>query len=207
MTFLQSLLSGIARKVAGRDVRLGLIASQNAAISGVSVPPETMNAFAPGTTREVNFELAPKDAFIGTLVAGCPAETSDLNATHVPGTVTVCSRSVTVPAHSWTWTTEDLKGRLSDFLRPNAKRIYIFVASNDVALMNSKDFVDLVVSQTGGMGAIVLAIIPIGPGVGCNDKNQVATVINEATKLTTGKSFPYCEADWGPFVSPIVGQI
>lgn len=205
--FFQDFLEALAQKLAGKNARVAIIASQTAAISGVSVAPQALQGFPQGATRQINFELAPKDALLGAIVAGCPADKSDLNATHAPGTITVCGQSVANPAHAWTWAVDDVKGKTADFLRAGAKRIYIVVASNDAQIISAKQFLDFTTAQNAGSAPKVHAVIPLDTGAACSDQNRRATVEEELARTSGGKAYSYCSGDWGALTAQIIDAL
>lgn len=204
---LKGMLAKLAQKYRGQDVRFALIASPTASVSGVGVSLDSSTGFTPNNSQQLAFELASKDAFLGTLVAGCSAESSDLDSSHAPGTIKVCGNSVSIPAHAWSWAVDDLKGRLSSFLRPTAKRIYILVASTDVAMVTARQFVDLAAKQSGGNTPRIFAIAPTGAGGVCSDRNQRAAAIEESVKLSSGKIYSYCQSDWVSNIADLVQSL
>ena len=200
---LASLLSALGQKAsANNNLHVALIASPVGSISGVSA---TLNV--PGG-QQINFELAPKDSLLGTIVAGCDANSSSLDSTHSAGSITVCGTSVSIPAHAWSWGVEDLKGKLVSFFRPQAARIYIIIASNDPTIVTGQQFLSMASSQTKGGSVRVYTIVPASSSGGiCNTQNKTATVLADASRAANGQTYSYCQADWSSYIANIMQSI
>lgn len=204
--FFAKLLATIGTKLSQRDGRLALIASPQAALSGVGVDARSAAPLAASKIRQATFELAPKDALLGSIVAGCDKAASALDSTHAAGTIKVCGEQVALPAHSWSWGVEDLKGQLVDFLRPTAKRVYVIVASNDAQLLTATQFSTLAATQLGGRKPVVNAVVPSGGGAGCSDRNKPAPILRDVAVSSGGKEFSFCEPNWASFIDALSSQ-
>lgn len=203
---IQTLLSRLAQKYQGQDVKLALIASPTASISGVGVALPS-SGFAANALSQLSFELAPKDAFLGTLVAGCAASSNNLSSSHAAGSIQVCGAPIPIPAHSWSWAVEDLSGKMSGFLRPGSQRRYIFIGSNDIELVGGDQFVTLTTQQNNSVQPKVFAIVPTSISAPCNQNNKTATQINSAVTRTGGKSYSYCMADWTSSIDDLLRNL
>lgn len=204
---LDSLLRSLGTKYKGTDTKIGVIASQAGAVSGVAVAIKSEYGFATGSATQVKFELAPKDAFLATLVAGCAKDASTLTDDHSPGVITVCGEKVNVPPHSWTWTVDDLRGRLSGFLRPGTKREYIFVSSNDAQIIDAATFARIASKQNNNTAAKVFAIAPTASGGDCSNQNLPATILSSAAQSSSGQIYSFCSPSWTSSISSLVGQL
>lgn len=205
--FLRRLVESIPAKLAGRDARVAVIASQTAVLSGVKIDAQALRGFSPASVRQANFELGAKDVHLGALVTGCAANSNDLNSDHNAGNIKLCGRSVPVPAHSWTWAVEDLNGRFHGFLRPGAKRVYILVTSADASVVAPAMFNEIAKAQNAGRAPVVIAVAPFAVTAPCNSRNLRASNVGESVRRAGGKALPYCASDWSPALNDILSSL
>jgi hypothetical protein len=203
---LMSSLSSELEKRAEKNARVGLIGSNTGTVSGIAVDTSAFED-AKIPAKQVNFEIAPGDVFVGSLVAGCDSSDSKMADPHKPGEITVCGKKTKIAAHSWTWANEDLFGRLTDFLRPGATRVYLIVASGDALHVEPDAFIATSSEQNKSKRPSVFAIVPESIAGMCNTKNKVATNIMQTVASTKGAKSQFCESDWSRAVDDIVGQI
>lgn len=201
---LTSLLTGLVKKFAAdKEAKLVVFASPSATLSKVSI-----NTDVPGVDKsrvlQVNFEMAPRDALLGTTVAGCAAADSNLDADHTAATIKVCSQTVTVPEHSWAWGVEDLKGKMHTFLRPGARRDYIIVASNDPVLLTASEFLAITKTQNAEETPRVFVLSPITVAAPCTDLHKATFVLSELAQSTGGQAFEFCSTDWSSAIDGII---
>ncbi len=203
---LTNLLTGLVKKFASEDARLIVFASPTATLSKVSI-----NTDVPGVDKsrvlQVNFEMAPRDAFLGTAVAGCAAADSNLDVEHTAGTITVCSQVITVPEHSWAWGVEDLKGKMETFVRPGARRDYVIIASNDAVLLSADEFAAITKTQNAGQAPRVFLLAPDKIEAPCVDLHKPAFALVSLAQSSGGKAFEFCQSDWTNAVTEIVNAL
>lgn len=200
---ISNIVLGLVRKYEKMDTRLLLIASRTGAISGVGNSIES-DLLTNKNFLQLDFELAPAAAFLGTLVAGCEESASNLDSTHAAGTIKVCNTSLDVPSHSWTWTVESLRGKAKDFLRAKSKRVYVMISSNEITFVSAKEFFDIASNQNGGQNPKVFAIAPMDINDSCNSRNRRAQKIEELAKLGSGKVFSFCKSDWTTITKSLI---
>ena len=203
---IKGFLSDLAKLFQNRDVRIALIGSPNATISGVSTSLDSSLGFTSANSTQLNFELAPKDALLGTLISACSPESTNVDSSHAPGFVTVCGTRVDIPAHSWTWGVDDLKGRLVSFLRPGAKRTFIIFTSNASEVVSGNQFIEIATKQNAQKSVRVFAVAPLAIGETCNNRNKRASAIEEATR-NSGKIYSYCQVSWSKHLTDILSSL
>lgn len=206
---IDKLLAAIVSKMATQaTVNLALIASPNGAVSGIPVTVQASGSVPASRIKQVNFEMATKDIFIGTLAAICAKADSNLDEDqHKAGKVTLCKKTVSIPAHSWTWANQDVQGTLATFLRPGAKRIFIFIANNDATVVSPTDFVELSRSSNQGGSSTIFAIAPGTSMTGCNAQNKTATNLSAAASFGGGALLSYCDANWDSHIQKITSNL
>ena len=203
--YLESLLSLIRNKMSAYSgMNLALIASPTGAVSGVPLSLNPFAGFGADRIKQINFEIATKDLFLGTIVTGCPAGMTDLEEDqHAAGSVKVCNKKLNVPPHSWTWANQDLPGTLHGFLRSGAKRVYVFVSSGDSTIVSPAEFLELAKAQNNGIAPKVYAISPASISGDCNSQNTVAQNIGSLVGMTGGANFSYCDQNWNNHILQI----
>lgn len=201
------LLSSVFKKFSGQNFKVALIASPNAASSEVTASFNSSDGYNASNSIQIAFELESKDAFMGSLVAGCDASSSNLDSSHASGSIKICGETVSIPAHAWTWGVEDLKGRLVGFLRPGSARTYVIFTSKGIDLVPAQQFLSIANKQNNAKAVRVLGVSPQSTSTPCNSQNLRAATLEAAISSSFGKSYPYCQVDWTSLVTQIIKDL
>ncbi len=202
-TAVKQVLAAVAKKYQGQDVKYALIASTTGAISKVKVSLDAADGFTAQNSKQLNFEMEPKDTLLGTIAAGCDPATSNLESTHSAGKIKVCNELIDVPEHSWTWGVNDLSGQLNSFLRKGAKRVYIFFNSNDATIVTASQFQNMAKTQNNNVAPKAFVFSPSEATGFCSSTTKAASSIEQIASGTGGKKYSFCKTDWSAFITDL----
>lgn len=132
----------------------------------------------------------------------CPAEFSNANS--------VCGASISRGETNLGLTifrsTYNQKGVLSDFFRPGAKRIYIFVTDDNAAsYFNTDDFLAALKPHLNGSDLSVYGFVGIGTK-GCHEA-MTGIAYTKLAEKTNGKTYDICESDWSQNFKDLTSDI
>jgi hypothetical protein len=206
---LRKVLAAL-RGVSGVDLRMALVAPR-------AVMDATFEQALAGTLAAADaprfraFDLAmlPRIGLVAALAAGCAESESDFPPLSGSSTVgpRVCGQDlaamlgVAVPSleHDWLWTLEPLRGKLVDFLRPEARRLYVFVAAGGAALLQPAGFAAMLGAQKQAGKAVVAALAPTAAATassGICSGVSPDKLYGEIAKGRGGVALDFCGASW-----------
>ncbi|MBP9708257.1 MAG: hypothetical protein KBD78_11485 [Oligoflexales bacterium] len=132
----------------------------------------------------------------------CPAESSSSKS--------VCGTSITRNENGAGLTsfgpTYSEKGALSDFFRPGAKRIYIFVTDDNAAsYFYTDEFLSALTPHLNGSDLSVYGFVGKGTK-GCHEA-MVGLAYTKLAEKTGGRTYDICESDWSQNFKDLTSDI
>ncbi len=201
---LAKMLDGL-RKTEGVDLRMALIAPREAMDGTFLSALDGKMGF--DRFRAVDLGLEPSKGLIASIVLGCPESASDFpaltpNSTKGP---VICGKDLAMLAgvsvgsleHQWLWELEPLRGKLMDFFRPNARRIYVFVAGGGAGFLTPTQWTDLVAAQPQDKKPVVVSVAPLAmSSTGLCSGGGPDKVFSALAKSSGGAAMDFCLANW-----------
>lgn len=158
----QKLASFVARLKAKTNLQVALIAQDTQANFGAGIDASVLGNEVP--VKQVNTPSLSKICIAqlnlaAAVAVGCSAADNFRSPLSGGGeTVTLCKVPGTAPAaYSTDELVEELSGKLSGFLRPQAKRAYIFISKDDPYTFKQQEFLAAAKASNGGVSPFVFA--------------------------------------------------
>lgn len=188
------------------DVRIALLSqkvgSENALgdSTGVDLP----SALKAAGGRQVDAWVGSTDPMALLAAATCKAESTDLADPGFDGTITlrdggsttkICGKSLPIDLFELEFAAT-APGKLHDFYRPQAKKVFVFVTDDDAEGVDAANFLDLVRDDLGGQDPTIFGFIGLDESrAGCKI-SKVGAAYRDLAEKTGGGVFDICDSDW-----------
>jgi hypothetical protein len=183
------------------NLKIALISAigTSSSVKGITIPDELPPQIE---KKQIDKYVYSNNSLEIAAYTSCPAEAS--NSKSVCGTI--ITRNEGGAALTSFGPTYSEQGALSEFFRPGAKRIYIFVTDDNAAsYFYTDDFLSALTPHLNGSDLSVYGFVGIGTK-GCHEA-MVGLAYTKLAEKTGGRTYDICESDWSQNFEDLTSDI
>lgn len=100
-----------------------------------------------------------------------------------------------------------LVGSLSDFFRPDAKRIYVFVSDDDASQVTSANFLSYVTPFNNNVNPLIYGFVGLNSDNAACDIAKIGDSYISLAETSGGKTFDICEEEWSQHFEELTNHV